>query len=277
MRSARGRLAGSKLATMLMAASGSTAAMLMQPSQASATVIYSENFNEVASNSASSPTTGYAGFDQIPASANTGYLQIQGGGGGTGTSITAGADGNGVGPSQALFGTMDASQSSSYLFFQIQGFNMGNAPTDAAGPSAVQVSFDMSVVGANPSTPGGTTTKAWSFEFVQGTLDAATYSSTFTPTLTVDGNFTHVVYTLDEGTQSGNYSPTALFSMQGSALNGTTDGYNFAAGDTFHLDNLVIQTISVPEPASILGINSVAAVLLLRRRQKTPVNSQYQA
>jgi hypothetical protein len=44
--------------------------------------------------------------------------------------------------------------------------------------------------------------------------------------------------------------------MQASALNGTTNGYNYAAGDSFHLDNFVIQTLASAAPQQWIASGS---------------------
>src|SRR6201996_6519037 len=90
---------GKSVKTVITIAAAASAAspLLMHPSRAAATTIYSENFDEVPSNSTTAPATGYANFAQIPSSPNTAGLQIQGGSGGAGVSITGGGGAHGGG------------------------------------------------------------------------------------------------------------------------------------------------------------------------------------
>jgi hypothetical protein len=214
-------------------------------------IVYQQNFD--APVPTSSTSANFGGFGQINNISNTGW-QVQGGGGGNGISVTAGVDTNGVGGTQSLFANWDHSAASSFTFNQITNYGLSapNVPL-----SQIQVALDIFMSGSeganNPIT----------VSLQQGS--GATFGERkVTPTLT-NGVFTHVQFTLDQATPTGlDFDPSQGFNFQ---LNHGAFGFGFDAGNIVRIDNVVIQTIPVPEPAT--SVLAVLAVLGLIGSAKT--------
>ena len=194
----------------------------------------------------SGPSVG--GFVQFNGAAMGGSpWQVQAGEGGGNILLGAGIDTNGVGPSKALFSTLDSSAATGFVFWQIQNFFI---PAEGSGTTAnTQVSYDIRSDGADSNTP-------WQLEMKQANGFDAVFTA---PTLTL-GTYTHVSQTLSQATISGTYDPAANFSL--AQFSSGAEGFD--AGNAVHIDNFAVTL--VPEPAT-LGLLAIGGLAALRRRR----------
>lgn len=217
-----------------------------------AQVLYQQDFNALASSSANVP--GIGGYGAAENVGGSGW-QIQGGNGAGTISLTAGINANGVGGSQALFGTWDTSTGMDYTWNQYTYYGVGAA--GAGGTLAnINISLDLYMSGSSISTP----------IMIHALQNGGDTSRDFTPTL-VDGQYTHVAFTLDQTTASGigaAFDPTAAFWFRVSHGNG---GFGFDAGNTVQIDNVTISVVPEPATAALAGLGA-GAMLIFRRRQK---------
>jgi len=220
---------------------------------AQAVTVYSQNF-EPPSVTTSSASAGPGGFVQATNNAGGSFWQVQGGGSNAGVSVTAGIDTNGVGGSQALFANWDHTPAAGTGQFTFNQYTVYGRPAIGAGTTAnqVQISLDLFMSGSETSN-----TPLQVIYQQNGTLDMA-----FTPTLAND-TFTHVVFTLDQATNSGSFDPTLGFNFR---VNHGAGGFGFDANNIVRVDNILIATV-VPEPASIAGFAVGALGLMSRRRR----------
>ncbi|HEX3358426.1 MAG TPA: hypothetical protein VHS31_15740 [Tepidisphaeraceae bacterium] len=213
---------------------------------------YSHNF-EGDTVVTSGPTTGTFIQFNGAATGGSGY-QVQLGANGVVTpTLSAGVDSNGTSSSKALFSTADttAAAQASFFFWQLQNFNI---PAVGAGNTAsgVQVSYDMSVAGAADTHP-------WGVEL----SESNGWKTDISPTIATDGSFTHVSFLLSGGTQTGTFDPTLGMTLQMSTGSGD---YGFDSGNSVHLDNVSIDNVVTPEPAS-LSLLGLGLLPMLRRRR----------
>lgn len=214
---------------------------------AAAQTLYQQNFDALASASTTTTPGTYVAVDDVGGSG----WQIQGGTGGGGITLTAGIDGNGVGGSQALFGTWDTSGGSSYTWNQYTYYGVGGAGAGATLAN-IDVSLDIFMSGSDSSTP----------IMVSALQSSGSISLDFTPTLAND-SYTHVQFTLDQATATGgSFDPTAEFWFRLSHGNG---GFGFDNPNTVQIDNVMIQVVPEPTAAALLGLSALGLIWLRRR------------
>src|SRR5213076_477778 len=122
----------------------------------------------------------------------------------------------------------------------------------AASSANVQVDFDIRIDGATSATPVQMEIK-----------QAGGYTSTFSPTGLVNGQYQHVTYLLNQGAESGVFSDSSNFSQLRFNM-----GNNFGADsdNVFHLDNFVLSV--VPEPTSLATLSLLGLGALRRARRR---------
>jgi hypothetical protein len=216
-----------------------------------AQVLYEQNFDALASSSSVVP--GIGGYGAAENVGGSGW-QIQGGNGAGTISLTAGINANGVGGSQALFGTWDNSTGLDYTWNQYTYYGVGAA--GAGGTLAnINISLDLYMSGSSSTTP----------ITIHALQNDGNSSRDFTPML-IDGQYTHVNFTLDQTTASGAgvaFDPTLGFWFRVAHGAG---GFGFDAGNTVQIDNVKISVVPEPATAALAGIGA-AAMLIFRRRQ----------
>jgi hypothetical protein len=215
-----------------------------------AQVLYEQNFNALASSSTVVP--GIGGYGAAENVGGSGW-QIQGGNGAGTISLTAGINANGVGGSQALFGTWDTATGLDYTWNQYTYYGVGGAGVGGTLAN-INVSLDLYMSGSSSATP----------ITLHALQNNGSTELNFVPTLT-DGQYTHVTYTLAQATAGGAgvFDPTAGFWFRVSHGAG---GFGFDAGNTVQIDNVMISVVPEPATAALAGIGA-AAMLIFRRRQ----------
>jgi hypothetical protein len=215
-----------------------------------AQTLYQQNFDSLSSSSTT--TAGIGGYGAADNVGGSGW-QIQGGCGGGTITLTSGINGNGVGGSQALFGTWDNSAASSYTWNQYTYYGVGAAGAGATLAN-ILISLDIFTGGSDSATP----------ITVSALQNSGNSSLDFIPTLT-DGQYTHVAYSLAQATASGSggpFDPTAGFWFRVAHGSG---GFGFDNPNTVQLDNVLISVVPEPATASLLAIGAFG-LLWLRRR-----------
>ncbi len=215
---------------------------------AAAQILYSQNFDSTVLSSTTVSGGGYIAVNDI---SSTGW-QIQGGAGAGTIGLTAGVNANGVGGSQALFGTWDSSAASSYTWNQYSYYGVPGA--GAGGTLAnIQIALDIFMSGSESSTTPIT---------VSVLQNSGSDALNFTPTLANDV-YTHVQFTLDQATASGAaFDPTAPFWFRVQHGNG---GFGFDTPNTVQIDNVEISVIPEPTTAALLAMGAFGWIWLRRR------------
>jgi hypothetical protein len=223
--------------------------LILALKKANGAVVYQQNFEAPVTTVSGSAGPGFVQLNNV---GNSGW-QVQGGGGGNGVSLVGGVDTNGVGGSQALFGTWDQSNASGFTFNQYTVYGLG-AP--GVPLNQIQVAMDLFIAGAE-----GTTNIAVSLQ--QGS-DATFGERKFTPTLT-NGAFTHVEFTLDQAAVGGiDFNPALGFNLQ---VNHGVNGFGFDAGNTVRIDNVLVQTVPEPATLTLMALGACLVAQLGRRRK----------
>jgi hypothetical protein len=229
------------------------AVLALSASSVTAQILYDQNFDSLASSSGSAANIG--GYGVVDNIGGIGW-QVQGGtdsGAGGIIQLTAGINANGVGGSQALFGTWDTTTGANWMWNQYSYYGVG-----AAGPGRtladITISLDLYMSGSSSATP----------ITVQALQDGGNTAMSYTPTLT-DGQYTSVSFSLAQATASGTvpFDPTAAFWFRVSHGNG---GFGFDNPNTVQIDNVLIT--AVPEPSLLALAGLGAATLLGLRRRK---------
>ena len=208
---------------------GLAMATILPESTALAVIVLEQTFEEALPGSAMNGPGSYV----VVNDPSPGW-QIQGGTDGAGSvTLTAGVDGNGVGGSQALFGSWDTTSAAIYTYNQYTIYGVPGPGTVVGLPvplNEVEVSMDIYVEGYESEAEMQIAYQSNGVPFGE---------SVYTTPLT-NNAFTHVVFTLDETNNPAALDTFASFNLR---VQHGAEGFGFDAGNVLRIDNVLVQTI----------------------------------